>query len=264
MGRVKYSQSKTQEGRTMIDVHPPEHTPHSWRDFLIHIATIVLGLLIAIGLEQTVEAIHHAHQRHQLQEDLRQEAEQDVVNGRRNIDNIVDRRAWDLSVMAALRQARPQAGTIQVTLPEHPSFVTRYLPLPAVWSIAKSNGQAALLPETQAKLYERIQANASVATTAYQHSVDASVAVQKQEARLNIHLVPGATVTVPANEAASLLDALAGMVTALQGEAMRDAVTDGFEDAIAHGVSDQQSLTSYRDKEEEALRKRLQTPNEPF
>jgi hypothetical protein len=46
----------------MLDVHPPEHTPHTWRDFFIHIATIVIGLLIAIGLEQTVEYIHHRHQ----------------------------------------------------------------------------------------------------------------------------------------------------------------------------------------------------------
>jgi hypothetical protein len=43
----------------MLDVHPPEHTPHSWRDFLIHIATIVVGLVIAVGIEQTVEWIHH-------------------------------------------------------------------------------------------------------------------------------------------------------------------------------------------------------------
>ena len=43
----------------MLDVHSPEHTPHSWRDFLIHIATIVVGLLIAVGLEQSVEWLHH-------------------------------------------------------------------------------------------------------------------------------------------------------------------------------------------------------------
>jgi hypothetical protein len=43
----------------MLDVHAPEHTPHSWRDFLIHIATIVVGLLIAVGLEQSVEWLHH-------------------------------------------------------------------------------------------------------------------------------------------------------------------------------------------------------------
>jgi hypothetical protein len=50
----------------MLDVHPPQHAAHTWRDFFIHIATIVLGLLIAIGLEQSVEAIHHRHQRQEL------------------------------------------------------------------------------------------------------------------------------------------------------------------------------------------------------
>jgi hypothetical protein len=39
----------------MLDVHPPHHAASTWRDFFIHIATIVIGLLIAIGLEQTVD-----------------------------------------------------------------------------------------------------------------------------------------------------------------------------------------------------------------
>ena len=33
----------------MLEVHPPQHAAHSWRDFFIHIATIVIGLLIAPG-----------------------------------------------------------------------------------------------------------------------------------------------------------------------------------------------------------------------
>jgi len=28
----------------MIDVHAPHHTVHTWRDFFVHIATIVVGL----------------------------------------------------------------------------------------------------------------------------------------------------------------------------------------------------------------------------
>ena len=46
----------------MLDVHPPHNPTHTWRDFFIHIATIVIGLLIAIGLEQLVERIHHSNQ----------------------------------------------------------------------------------------------------------------------------------------------------------------------------------------------------------
>ena len=54
----------------MIDVHPAPHAAHSWHDFFIHIATIAIGLLLALGLEQTVEHFHRLHQRHSLEETL--------------------------------------------------------------------------------------------------------------------------------------------------------------------------------------------------
>ena len=54
----------------MLDVHPPHAPTHTWRDFFIHIATIVVGLLIAVGLEQAVEAIHQHRERHELMEQL--------------------------------------------------------------------------------------------------------------------------------------------------------------------------------------------------
>jgi hypothetical protein len=45
----------TQEHAPMLDVHAPHETIHTWKDFAIHIAAIAVGLLLAIGLEQTVE-----------------------------------------------------------------------------------------------------------------------------------------------------------------------------------------------------------------
>jgi hypothetical protein len=57
----------------MLDVHPPHEAAHTWKDFFIHIATIVIGLIIAVGLEQAVEAIHHSHQEHHARELLAQE-----------------------------------------------------------------------------------------------------------------------------------------------------------------------------------------------
>lgn len=46
----------------MLEVHPPQHAATTWKDFFIHIATIVIGLLIAVGLEQLVEYFHHRHE----------------------------------------------------------------------------------------------------------------------------------------------------------------------------------------------------------
>jgi hypothetical protein len=54
----------------MLDVHPAHHAASSWRDFFIHIATIVIGLLIAVGLEQTVEYFHHEHQLHDVRQGI--------------------------------------------------------------------------------------------------------------------------------------------------------------------------------------------------
>jgi hypothetical protein len=59
----------------MLDVHAPHERTHSWSDFFIHIATIVIGLLIAVGLEQTVEYFHHRHQAREGLELLRREVD---------------------------------------------------------------------------------------------------------------------------------------------------------------------------------------------
>ena len=67
--------SLNEEPTPMLDVHPAHHAATTWRDFFIHIATIVLGLLIAIGLEQTVEYFHHRHQIAETRELLRNERE---------------------------------------------------------------------------------------------------------------------------------------------------------------------------------------------
>jgi hypothetical protein len=57
----------------MLDVHPPHASVHGWRDFLIHIATIVIGLLIAIGLESSVEWMHHRHLVAEARENIERE-----------------------------------------------------------------------------------------------------------------------------------------------------------------------------------------------
>jgi hypothetical protein len=57
----------------MLDVHPPHEAAHTWKDFFIHVATICVGLLIAIGLEQTVEFFHHRPQAQHARELLAEE-----------------------------------------------------------------------------------------------------------------------------------------------------------------------------------------------
>src|ERR1700689_4229126 len=65
-----------------MEVHPPDHPIRNLRDFLVHILTIVIGLLIAIGLEQTVEWIHHRH----LVETAHRDLHKEIVANSRTLD----------------------------------------------------------------------------------------------------------------------------------------------------------------------------------
>jgi hypothetical protein len=58
---------------SMLDVHAPHETIHTWKAFFIHLATIVIGLLIAVGLEQTVEYSHHRNQVAEIRRSLAEE-----------------------------------------------------------------------------------------------------------------------------------------------------------------------------------------------
>jgi hypothetical protein len=60
----------------MLDVHAPEHAIHGVKDFFVHLLTITVGLLIALGLEGSVEALHHRGERKEAEATLRQELTQ--------------------------------------------------------------------------------------------------------------------------------------------------------------------------------------------
>ena len=91
----------------MIEVHPPHERVHSWAQFFVHIAAIVIGLIIAVSLEQTVEFFHHRHQREQLEAALQ-------GDGRANQEYIKDDIAkaqgildWALEQASALERVGP-------------------------------------------------------------------------------------------------------------------------------------------------------------
>jgi hypothetical protein len=146
----------------MLDVHPPHHSPNTWRAFLLHIATIVVGLLIAIGLEQSVEYLHHRHQVKETREALRQEREE---NRRRFAEETVNWRRTTAAVknnLLVLEYLQQHPGTPQEKLPgildwgQNNSRFTR-----AVWDAAQQTGVTSLMPREEvteyAQLYRRLQ-----------------------------------------------------------------------------------------------------------
>jgi len=142
----------------MLDVHPPHHAANSWRDFFVHIATITVGLLIAIGLEQSVEALHHRHQRHELEAQLYAEAERNLELVHGNIMRLRALRAWADSAIAALNTAPVTDGQIKrdVLASEKTFNGSIWDPSRTVWTVAKASGTVALLPEDEAQVYARV------------------------------------------------------------------------------------------------------------
>lgn len=57
----------------MLDVHPVHKTIHGWRDLLLHLLTITIGLLIALSLEGLVEWHHHRNLAHEAEASLHAE-----------------------------------------------------------------------------------------------------------------------------------------------------------------------------------------------
>ena len=57
----------------MLDVHAPHEKIHGLKDFLLHLLTITVGLLIALGLEGCVERVHQHHLRDEADANLKQE-----------------------------------------------------------------------------------------------------------------------------------------------------------------------------------------------
>ena len=155
----------------MLDVHPPHQAAHTWKDFFIHIATIVIGLLIAVGLEQTVEYIHHRRQITEAREALRQEREENrkiyIINvaqyrvNRATLEN-------DLRIFEYLRQ---HPGTPEEKLPGIPNWSIPYDPtITSAWKNAQQTQILALLPreenEDEARFYDLLDKSEQAANQA--------------------------------------------------------------------------------------------------
>ena len=136
----------------MLDVHPPHEPTHTWKDFFIHIATIVIGLLIAIGLEQTVEYVHRRHELKEAREALAQEREENrrffpvntaefrLIAG--GIEN-------NLRVLLYLQQ---HPGTPQEKLPGVLEWSDAYEPvIDSVWKNVQQTQVLALFPRQEAQ-----------------------------------------------------------------------------------------------------------------
>ncbi len=198
----------------MLDVHPPHQAAHSWKDFLIHIATIVVGLLIAIGLEQTVEYFHHRHQLHQLHEDLHAETLRNLHLALANVDDCESRRDIGRGVYQEVIVAnRDHRAPVLNTNLGRSSYMK---PASAVWTVAQQSGTLGLLPREEAQRYVRVYSLVD--------QVNAVLVLQNAAfIKLREALEPGRTVLTPEQLKLGPVNEYSAAWAALDSEDFREA-----------------------------------------
>lgn len=134
----------------MLDVHVP-HPTHTWRDFFIHIATITVGLLIAVSLEQAVESIHHHRQRQELIQSLLEDAKKATLDAEEYGRYINLRNAWLRQRLAQVRLAISTRQPLSVS----PPFIATFPNTPdsPSWTAAKSSGLLSVLSQDEIRSF---------------------------------------------------------------------------------------------------------------
>jgi len=152
----------SEEPEAMIEIHPAPHTATTRSEFFVHIATIVLGLLIAVGLEQTVLLLEHRHQ---------------IAETRKVL--ALERKQNDLRAASAAQEWRRQVGLLQANmavfryLEQHPDAPPAQWPGRIHWLIrtvsfddsawlsAQQSGILMLMPQSEVRLDAGLYRNLS-------------------------------------------------------------------------------------------------------
>ncbi len=137
----------------MLDVHAPHERMESIRDFLLHLLTITIGLLIALSLEGIVEWRHHVHLVAEARKTLRSEMEHNREDLRKAVPVLKRERAEmdeNLSyigrVQSSSHSKEAQHGSLQT------DFQITDLRETA-WKTAQASGALGYMPYDEAQRY---------------------------------------------------------------------------------------------------------------
>ena len=137
-----------------LDVHPPHEPVHGWRDFLLHILTITIGLLIALGLEGVVEWQHHRHLVHEAEASLHHEIEKNAQQVPGVMDDLHKHQAElkkDVAVLDYIikngKAPKDSSTTVSARIVSFDSVS---------WRTAQVSGAIAYMPYAKAQEYANI------------------------------------------------------------------------------------------------------------
>ena len=139
-----------------MDVHAPHHPIMSWKEFLVHMLAITLGLLIAVGIEGLVEL----HREHKLVKEARQTLHDEILHNVEAMDDALPGIEAEKTAMAeniyflnrvvehphdqAAQHGTLNAGFAMVGLHD------------TAWKTAQATGALAFMPYDEAQRYADI------------------------------------------------------------------------------------------------------------
>ncbi len=138
-----------------MDIHRPKAV-RNWREFLGEVGIIVLGVLIALAGEQTVEALHHRSEVSELSEALNVELSHNlaVFKESAELDACIDQRLGEID-----RWSKSVAERRPLRLPPDFSNPPEQIFLSSIWRSAGT--EVGLLPLDQRITYARVYDNFS-------------------------------------------------------------------------------------------------------
>ena len=187
------------EGRTDLDpdagdamhIHRPRPL-HGVRELLVEIGVIVIGIVIAVGLEQAVEFFDHRHQREHLEAALQRDGQANRGYIQRDIANAQAIRQWALTQAAAAERAG-SGGPLSLKSMPNASVES---PDAGVWPSARASGVSNLLPSSAQNWLEYL---AQISNDTFSSSASASGRLSLAYAALDQALI-GHSISTPSGD----------------------------------------------------------------
>jgi hypothetical protein len=179
-----------------MDVHPPHQAIRTWKDFLLHLLTITIGLFIALTLEASIESIHHRHLVRDAHNGLQQEIQANHALYATNLRRLEENRVQLQRDIDQLRQLRD--GKI----PDHADLSWNWKwdsYTETAWNTARDSGAVPYMDTDRISIYS--------ATYAQQRYINATaLSILDEETKAGASLrVAGAPSELTAAETEALL-----------------------------------------------------------
>jgi hypothetical protein len=141
-----------------VDVHAPHSSIHGWKDFLLHLVTITVGLLIAVGIEGCVER----HREHRLVNEARETMHEEIEHNSKTMDEEVgtldkQKAALEKNLDTLTRILENPKDRAAQDTPINASYNMTSL-RDTAWKTAQTTGALAFMPYQEAQRYADVYA----------------------------------------------------------------------------------------------------------